>query len=272
MRRLLLALSLVFSLAPAHAADDPVVATVNGAPIHQSEIVSAHALLPEQMRAIPLEPLFDTLVRLVADRKLLVAEARNRKLDETAELKSRLQLLEEQLLERALMSTVIEEGVTDDVLMAKYEKMVADMPKDVEEIHARHILLESEDAATAVIAELDNGADFADTAKQKSTGPSGPKGGDLGYFTKGQMVKAFEDAAFALDKGAYSKAPVKSDFGWHVIKLDDRRSMVPPTFEDAKAGLTEDVARDVGADFVKSLRATSTIKRFNADGTPKKEE
>lgn len=250
---------------------DPVVATVNGQPVLKSEIVTAHALLPQQMQAIPVDALFDTLVRLVTDRKLLVAEARRLHLDESDDVKARLKLLEEQLLERALITQVIEKGVSDDILKEKYEKLVAATPKDAEEVHARHILVDTEDAAKALVAELDKGADFEALAKEKSTGPSGPQGGDLGYFAKGQMVKPFEDAAFALEKGAYTKAPVKSDFGWHVIKLEDRRAVQPPAFDDVRGQLEEEAAREAGAAYVKTLREGAVVERFNLDGSKKKD-
>lgn len=249
---------------------DPVVATVNGAPVYKSEVVMAHALLPRQMQAIPLDALFDTLVRLVIDRKLLAEEARVRKLDEGADLKARMKLLEEQLLERAVMTEVVEAGVTEAALKEKYDAMVAALPKGAEEVHARHILLADEDAAKAVIAELDKGGDFEALAKEKSTGPSGPRGGDLGYFGRDQMVKEFETAAFALKKGAYSKTPVKSEFGWHVIKLEDRRVKQAPTFDEAREQLSEDLAREAGAAFVTALREKAAIERFEKDGSKKK--
>lgn len=267
---------LVFSVslasASVFAADDPVVATVNGQSVFKSEVVAAHALLPQQLRTVPFDALFDTLVRLVTDRKILAAEARKQNLHELDELKIRLRMLEEQLLERALMTKVIAKGVSDDVLKKGYEKLVKDAPSGGEEVRARHILVDGEDTAKAIIAELDKGADFEALAKEKSTGPSGPAGGDLGYFAAGQMVKPFEEAAFALKKGAYTKAPVKSDFGWHVIKLEDRRAVAPPTFEEARPQLEEDAAREAGAAYVLELRKTATIERFNADGSKKKED
>lgn len=258
------------ALAADGAATDPVVATVNGAPVYKSEVVMAHALLPSQMQAIPIDALFDTLVRLVIDRKLLAAEARVQKMNDDPDVKSRMKLLEEQLLERALMTKIIEKGVTEAVLKKKYEEMVAALPKGAEEVHARHILVADEAAAKAIIAELDKGGDFAKLAAEKSTGPSGPQGGDLGYFGRDQMVKEFEEGAFALKKGEYSKAPVKSEFGWHVIKIEDRRVKQPPTFEEARGQIEEDAAREAGAAFVTELRKKATIEQFDKDGSKKK--
>lgn len=273
-RSAVFALLLALQTGAASAADavaaDPVVATVNGAPVYKSEVVMAHALLPSQMQAIPIDPLFDTLVRLVIDRKLLAAEARVQKMNDDPDVKSRLKLLEEQLLERALMTKVIESGVTETVLKKKYEDLVAAQPKDSEEVHARHILVADEAAAKAIIADLDKGGDFAKLAAEKSTGPSGPQGGDLGYFGRDQMVKEFEQAAFALKKGEYSKAPVKSEFGWHVIKIEDRRVKQPPTFEEARAQIEEDAAREAGAAFVAELRKKAAIEQFDKDGSKKK--
>ena len=248
---------------------DPVVATVDGVPVLHSEIVMAHALLPQQLQGVPLDTLFDTLVAMVVDRKLLVAEARKRHLDEDPDYRARVKMIEEQLLERVLMTKVVEEKVTDDVLKAHYDKLVAAAPKDEEEVHARHILVAKEDEAKAIIAELDKGGDFVALAKEKSTGPSGPRGGDLGYFTHGQMVKEFETAAFALKKGEYTKAPVKTEFGWHVIKIEDRRMKQPPTYEEARQQLEEEATRDAGTALVDGLRTKAKIVRFNPDGTAK---
>ncbi|NJO38685.1 MAG: hypothetical protein HC871_15110, partial [Rhizobiales bacterium] len=122
-----------------------------------------------------------------------------------------------------------------------------------EEVRARHILLASEDDAKAVIAELEGGADFSELAKEKSTGPSGPQGGDLGYFKKGQMVPEFGDAAFAMDVGSTSAAPVKTQFGFHVIKVEDKRK-VEPSFEETEPQIRQEVARAIVTALVEDLR------------------
>jgi peptidyl-prolyl cis-trans isomerase C len=116
-------------------------------------------------------------------------------------------------------------------IKARYDKEVAATPPE-EEISARHILVETEEEAKALITELDAGKDFAELAKEKSTGPSAGQGGDLGFFTKGRMVPEFEAAAFEITPGEYGKEPVKTQFGWHVIKVEERRETAPPAFEE----------------------------------------
>jgi peptidyl-prolyl cis-trans isomerase C len=128
-------------------------------------------------------------------------------------------------------------------------------------------LLETEEDAKAVIAELKGGADFAETAKAKSTGPSADNGGDLGFFTKGRMVPEFSEAAFAMKVGEVSSTPVQTQFGWHVIKVDDRRQAPPPSFEESVDQLRDEGARQIIAAELVSLREGLEIKTFNLDGS-----
>jgi len=175
--------------------------------------------------------------------------------------------LEEQVLQRVLLERQINEQITETALREAYDKMIADAVT-AEQINARHILVESEADAKQVIEELNGGADFAELAKTKSTGPSGPKGGDLGYFEKGQMVPEFSEAAFALKIGEFTKEPVKTQFGWHVIKLEDRRTAEPPSFEASQDQLKAQLSQQIGSVYIKGLRETATIERFKMDGTP----
>ena len=133
---------------------------------------------------------------------------------------------------------------------------------------ARHILVEKEDDAKAIIAALDKGADFATLAKEKSTDPAKDNGGDLGFFSREDMVPEFADAAFKLQKGEYTKTPVHSQFGWHVIKVEDRRTAAPPSFEDSKQQLTNELAREVIGAKIKDLRSGAKIEMFALDGSP----
>ena len=126
--------------------------------------------------------------------------------------------------------------------------------------YARHILVKTEDEAKAIIKELDDGADFEATAKEKSTGPSGPNGGDLGFFGKGQMVPEFETAAFALDKGSFTKEPVQTQFGWHVIKVEDKRPQEKPKFEDVAAQLRQQLIRERYETVMAELKADTPVE------------
>ena len=134
-------------------------------------------------------------------------------------------------------------------------------------MRARHILVKSEDEAKAVIKELDGGADFAKLASEKSIGPSKAQGGDLDYFGRGQMVKEFEDAAFGLEAGAYTETPVRTQFGWHVIKVEDKRKSEPPTFEEAESALGQEMSQEIAEALMRELTEKATIQRFELDGS-----
>ena len=252
---------------PAQAANDPVVATVNGTKIMRSDVTQAYGQLPDQYKQVPFEQIFPALLDSLIDTKLAAGAARKAKIDETPAFKAELQGFTERLLGSTLIQREVETKVTDAAVKARYDEVTKEMGGKAE-IHARHILLKTEDEAKAVIKELAGGADFAETAKKKSTGPSGPNGGDLGYFGQGQMVPEFEKAAFALDKGGMTDAPVQTQFGWHVIKVEDKRTKQPPTFAEMEPQIRQSMMREAGAAFTQGLREDAKIQRFNLDGTP----
>ena len=254
--------------APAAAADDPVIATVDGAKILRSDLVSAYENLPEEYRQVPLEQIYPALLNSMIDTRLATAAARKAKLDQTAEHKAAVAAYSDRLLGATLIRKEADKKVTDADVKKRYEDTIKDMGG--QEIHARHILLKTEDEAKAVIKELAGGADFAELAKKRSTGPTGPNGGDLGYFGKGQMVPEFEKAAFALKKGGVTQAPVQTQFGWHVIKVEDTRAQQPPSFDELGPQIRDGMVREAGAAFTKSLREKAKIQRFNLDGSPVK--
>ena len=249
------------------AADDPVVAIINGNEIHRTDVELVATSLPEQMRQVPMEQIYPMLLDRVIDFKLLENEAEKQNLADDPDVQPALAQARANVLRDAMLRKKVEEGSTDEALKARYEEMKGDEGFSYEEVHARHILLASEDDAKAVIADLEGGADFAELAKEKSTGPSGPQGGDLGYFKKGQMVPEFGDAAFAMDIGSTSPEPVKTQFGFHVIKVEDKRQ-VEPSFEESEPQLRQEVARTIVTALVEKLREGAEIERFNMDGTP----
>jgi len=249
------------------AGDNPIVATVNGSEILRSDVEAVMRTLPDQMRQAPIEQIYPMLLDRVIDFKLLEAEAENADLADDPDLQQALAQARAAVLRDAMLQKKVEEGSTEDVLMARYEELKKGEGFSYEEIHARHILLASEDDAKAVITELEGGADFEALAKEKSTGPSGPQGGDLGYFQKGAMVPEFGDAAFAMDIGGMSTEPVKTQFGFHVIKVEDKRK-VEPSFEESEPQIRQEVARDIVTALVEDLREGVAIERFNMDGSP----
>lgn len=246
-------------------AEDGVVATVNGEEIRGSDVAMLFSSLPAQYRQSTIDTIYPRLVESLVDRKLLAQAARREGLADTAEVKRRLAYLTDETLQNAFFALRVEAKLTEERLRATYETMIAARQPDVE-VRARHILLEGEEDAKAVIAELEAGADFAELAKRKSTGPSGANGGDLGYFTQAKMVPAFAQAAFALEPGAITTAPVETRFGWHVIKVEDRRETPPPSFEDVQTTIRDQQARQLISELTASLRAAAEVRRFGPDG------
>lgn len=251
------------SFLPMHVAaqetDDPVVATVGGVEIRTSELQMAEADLDPQFESLPAEQRRVAALAAVIDIKALARKAEAEDLDETESFKRLMAFQRDRALHNALFRSGVVESITEEDVRARYDKEVAATPAE-EEISARHILVETEEAAKALIAELDGGADFAELAKANSTGPSAANGGDLGYFTKGRMVPEFEAAAFALEQGAYAKEPVQTQFGWHVIKVEDRREASPPPFEQVADQFRQLVLRERYGDLIREARGAVEIE------------
>ena len=247
-------------------AANTVVATVNGVKIMRSDVEAARSQLPEQYRKLPMDQLYQPILNQLIRTKILSAQARADKLHETEGYKRRVALIAERMLEEELLKKTIDEKVTDDALQARYDKTSGSFPTK-EEIRARHILVKTEAEADAIIKELTGGADFAKLAAEKSIGPSKANGGDLNYFSKGQMVPPFEEAAFALAKGEFTRSAVKSPFGWHVIKLEDKRQSKPPSFEESRDRLSQELSQEFAEQLVRGLTEKAKIQRFEADGS-----
>lgn len=253
------------------AADDPVVAKVNGTEIHQSDLAIAEqeaGQLPPMSEAAKK----DYLVQFMSDLILVSKAAEAKKIDEKPDFKAKLAFDRKKLLMTDLLDQVGKEAVTDAALHKVYDDAVKQMGQQ-EEVHARHILIrakpgdekaseEAKKKIEAVIVRLKKGEDFAKVAKEVTEDPSGKaNGGDLGYFTKDQMVPEFAKVAFAMKKGEIS-GPVKTQFGWHVIKVEDKRIKPPPTFEEVKPQLVQYLERKAQADLVTKLRAGAKIEKM----------
>ncbi|MBW7852166.1 MAG: peptidylprolyl isomerase [Rhodospirillales bacterium] len=252
---------------PLQAADnDPVVAVVNGKQIRKSALVDLQQQLP-QLRQVPLEMVYEQLLDHLINSEIVTAEARKQKLQDDPKVKERMRQIEAQLMQQAYLSRRIEKEVTPELVKKRYDEFVKANPPQ-EEVRARHILLEDEAAAKAVIDDIQKGASFEDVAKEKSKGPSAETGGDLGFFTKDDMVPEFAQAAFAMKAGEVSKTPVKTQFGWHVIKVEERRMGQPPKLEELEEQLRGEASEEVVADILQNLRAKAQVKRFQIDGSP----
>ena len=244
-----------------------VVARVDGAELHLSDVEAAQQNLPPQAQKLPLEQIYPMLLDRLVDGALITEAGRKEHLEQNPELQVRLKRYEDRLIQEAYLNQAIKAAETEDQLKARYQTFAKDK-EGREEVHAQHILVKTEDEAKSVIAGLDKGADFGELAKKYSTDPSASSGGDLGYFGHDDMVKAFTDAAFALPKGQYSKTPVKTEFGWHVIKVEDRRAGKPPSFEEAREQLSRDLAHEIIEAKLQDLRGAAKIEEFGLDGKP----
>lgn len=259
--------------APASAAPsgDPVVAKVNGDDIHRSELMRALQALGPQAQQMPPQMLYPQLLNSLIDAKVVSAQGYAEGLQNDKEVKERLKELETQVVASVYVRRAIEPKITDAKIKDYYDSDIVAKFKPEDEVRARHILVPTEDEANAVIKQLKDGADFAKVAEEKSKDPGSAKnGGDLGYFTKGSMVKPFADAAFAMKPGDVSDKPVKTEFGYHVIKVEDKRKSAPPPLAEVKGQITNRLGQQMTDDLVKKLEAKAKIERFNPDGSPLK--
>jgi peptidyl-prolyl cis-trans isomerase C len=250
-------------------ATDPVVAKVNGEDIHLSDVQEAMRTLPQQARSMPQQMLVPMIVDQLVDRKALVIAARADGLEKDPAVHRQIENAEDQALQRALLQRDVGPLITEEALKAAYEKDYANKPGEPE-VHASHILVENEADAKDIIAQLEKGADFATLAKAHSKDPGASQGGDLGWFKKDDMVPEFAEAAFALKPGDYTKTPVHTQFGWHVIKVQETRTSTPPTFEAVHDELRQKMIQQAVQKLVAAARTKVTVVRFNLDGsTPK---
>jgi peptidyl-prolyl cis-trans isomerase C len=244
-----------------------VVARIDGTELHLSDVEAVQQSLPPQAQKMPLEQIYPMLLDRLVDGELITRAGRKEHLEQDPELQVRLKRYEDRLIQEAYLNQAIKAAETEDQLKERYQTLAKDKAGQ-EEVHAQHILVKTEDEAKSVIAELDKGADFGELAKKYSTDSSAKSGGDLGYFGRDDMVKEFADAAFALSPGQYSKTPVKTKFGWHVIKVEDRRAGKTPSFEEAREELSRNLAHEVIEAKLQDLRGAAKIEEFGLDGKP----
>jgi len=248
------------SEAPA-SASDPVIARVNGVDIKQSDLALAEEDVGADMQAASPEAKREHLISYLADIIMVTQAADKKNLADNPDFKRRLAFLRNKLLMGFQLQQEAKTALTDEALRQTYDEAVKSMSGQ-EEVRARHILVESEDEAKAILEQLKGGADFATVAKEKSKDPGAAEGGDLGYFTKDQMVPEFADVAFKMYPGQLSN-PVKTQFGWHVIKVEDKRTRQPPEFEKVKDQIEAYLARKAQSDFITKLRQSAKVERLD---------
>jgi len=256
-----LAMALLAGL-PARADDaNPVLAKVNGSEIHQSDVTLAEEELGPSLAQMDPATKKDNVLSFLIDMKIVAKAAEDKKIENNEDFKKRLAFTRNRLLMDSLLASEGKAATTDDAMKKVYEDAAKQITGE-QEVHARHILVETEDEAKAVEDELKKGADFAELAKKKSKDPGASDGGDLGFFTKDQMVPEFSAVAFTLEPGKISD-PVKSQFGWHVIKVEEKRSRKAPDFEQVKGQIETYVTRKAQADYVAKLREGAKVERMD---------
>lgn len=253
--------------APFAAAQDenPVVATVNGEEIRRDEVIDAIRRMPPQIQQMPPEILIPAIAEQLATSRLMAERGYAENLQDGEAVKQRVAEAERSIVQDVWLEQAIDSRMTDESVAAAYAEYVAANPP-VEEVSARHILVETEDEGKALIGRLKEGEDFATLASEASIGPSGPSGGELGYFTKEQMVAPFAEAAFSMDPGNYSEVPVETQFGWHVILVEDRRMTAPPSLDDLRPQLEGELADQYVQEIVENLREGAEIVVFGPNG------
>jgi peptidyl-prolyl cis-trans isomerase C len=262
----LIAALALFAAPASRAQQDPVVARVDGTEIHESDLAIAEEDLAGNMQQMAPEAKREYLITFTADMMLVAKAAEAKNLADGADFKRRLAYARTKLLMEQILQTESKSAITPEAMRKVYDEAIGQVKKE-QEVRARHILVETEDEAKAVLAELKKGADFAELAKAKSKDPGSSDGGDLGYFTKDQMVPEFAETAFKLDKGAISD-PVKSQFGWHIIKVEDKRERQPPEFDKVKDQIEQYLVRRAQAELITKLRAAGKIERVGTPAAP----
>jgi peptidyl-prolyl cis-trans isomerase C len=257
----------LFSGLPLRAEEaNPVLAKVNGAEIRQSDIALAEEELGPSLAQMDPATKQENLLAFLIDMKIVAKAAEDKKIENSDEFKKRLAFARNRLLMDNLLASEGKAATTEDAMKKVYEEAAKQITGE-QEVHARHILVETEDEAKAVAEELKKGADFAELAKKKSKDPGASDGGDLGFFTKDQMVPEFSTVAFALESGKISD-PVKSQFGWHIIKVEEKRNRKAPDFDQVKAQIETYVARKAQADYVTKLREAAKVERMDKPEEP----
>ncbi|WP_367156078.1 peptidylprolyl isomerase [Methylomonas sp. HYX-M1] len=243
------------STAPVVARED-AVASVNGVYISKKTLATLEKEIAErsQGQSFPKEQLLEELIQ----RELLIQQALQKQLDKSPEVMERMETVKNSLLSQAALQDYLKANpVTDDEIKAEYDSKMANMG---EEYKASHILVKTEDEAKKLIADLEKGGNFQELAKKHSIDPMGSEGGDLGWFTADRMVPPFSEAVIALQNGQFSKQPVQTQFGWHVILREDSRALTPPPFDAVKEQIRPMLQRQKAQNMIENLRKTAKVE------------
>lgn len=247
---------------------DPVVTIVNGVKVKRSEVFQFINNLPPNMRQqVPPEDLFPLAQEQILSGKVVEIKAEKANLEESEEVAKRLEEAKKQIVRAVYLEQEMEKRLTEKRVKAAYDEYIK-AQGEVKETKARHILVDSEEKAKDMIKKLDAGEDFEKLAKEHSKGPSGARGGDLGYFAEADMVPEFSKAAFDTKVGEYTKTPVKTRFGWHVIKIEDRRIRPPAPYDQIKPMLEVQERRKILDELIGGWVNDAEIEVFDINGNP----
>lgn len=249
------------------APSDPVVGIVEGHLIYLSDVGSAVPQLPENLRGLPFDTLFPVVLDRLIDHQALVAMARRQHLDDDPQVKRDIEAAINRILEGALLAREAAPKASEDKIQTRYNRQYLGKPA-TEETRARHILVSTEAEAKKLIAELNKGADFPTLAKQNSKDPDAENGGDLGFFRRDQVWPEFADMAFALQPGQFSQTPLHNEFGWHIIKVEERRIIAPPIYSEVHDAIRQALLQEAVQHVIDQARSELSIRKYNVDGSP----
>lgn len=245
---------------------NPVVASVDGYPIYLRDLSAAMRTLPEPLRTMPFETLYPVLVDRLVDHQSLVIMAKRAGLEDNPRIQIEIKRATERILEAAYLEKEAQPQVTEQAVQAAYQRQFANRPA-TEEVRARHILVNTEAEARKIIEELRAGADFITVARTVSRDPDAKNGGDLGFFRREQVWPSFGELAFALQPGQIGNDPVRNEFGWHVVKVEEKRLVAPPSFSEIEGALRQELLAQAVRGAIERARGQVIIRRFNLDGS-----
>jgi peptidyl-prolyl cis-trans isomerase C len=251
--------------APEITAGNPVVAKVDGKDITRMEVLNFIQTLPPQTREMPIEKLFPLAVDQVVNSQIVVEKTKGVQLDNDPEVQKQMERAKDEITRTVYLQKQVEERITEDRLKAAYDNYVKNFP-NVQEVKASHILVKEEAKAKDLIAQLEKGGDFATLAKENSTDGTAKSGGELGYFVESEVVPDFAKAAFALTPGTYTKEPVKTNFGFHIIKSEEKRKREPAAMEQVKPFLQAQLRREILEGMLKEWRDQAKVETFDING------
>ncbi|GCE80236.1 peptidylprolyl isomerase [Komagataeibacter oboediens] len=259
--------------APATADQNPLLASVNGQDIRLNDVRQAMATMPEQLRKLPDNIIVPILLNQLVDQRAIQVAAAKAGLDKQPDVQQQMQQAAQNALQNAYLSAQVAPTLTDDAVKAYYDKNYANKP-GAEEIHARHILVQTEAEANDVIKQLKAGADFGQLATKLSKDPGSAKqnGGDLGWFKKGDMLPTFWDAASAMQPNTFSQTPVHTQYGWHVIQVLGKRTAPTPTLDATRDQIRQKLIQEGVQKAVSNALAQVKVVRYGPDGKPLPEQ